>query len=167
MSVSRFALELGPELIPEFGDGVLRGRVTIGEFSEGFATSICHWSARDYLEQWVRAAACLAAGGEAATFVTNMVDPAVAEARAMLWTCYRVDGGEVAFRNTFAAISDFVSEPETRIALRPEHWIPPRDAHAEGGLRVSEWTLDGADLSIDLRIVFPTVRVPWPASALR
>src|SRR5256885_8091835 len=54
---------------------VIRGQITIGEFSEVFESSLSYWSQTEYEQQWLAAAKRIKDGQSTSAFIVNMYDP--------------------------------------------------------------------------------------------
>jgi hypothetical protein len=62
----------GPAI--EFGEPSVRGRITLGTFSEVFVSPLVYWSVDDYKNHWLQAAKYLLAGHDKTLFFTTMYD---------------------------------------------------------------------------------------------
>jgi hypothetical protein len=113
---------------------VLRGRTTIGDFTETFLAPLDFWNREDYERQWMEAARRLLDGADRTGFFT--------EARWRWWTMW-LEGDEV-------IVHEQILVPEALIEpldpTDPYHQIGVRRAHSEDGEPISEWRLAVSDI---------------------
>jgi hypothetical protein len=125
---------------------VLRGRITLGGFSEGFESSLSFWSRIDYEQQWVRAARHLEAGALASAFITDCYDPATAN-YIVWWPVWR-NSELLVFQNQLC----FLAKLEARLnVLDPALPVGRWESANEDGAMVSEWAIDQGAVTSWLR----------------
>jgi len=74
----------------ERNERVLRGRITLGDFSEEFESSLSYWAQADYEQQWLEAAGRIKAGQTNSAFIVDMYDPSKTPF-IMWWPIWRTD----------------------------------------------------------------------------
>jgi CdiI N-terminal domain len=124
---------------PEQQDGAgwvgLRGRATLGAYTEEFLAPLGPWTRADYEKQWVEAASRVLGPAARAAFFTA--------AFRFWWAMWRE--GEVIFVH-----EEFLT-PErlagvTEYSAAPYHLIEDRRTHSEDGKPISEWQISVGDV---------------------
>jgi hypothetical protein len=113
----------------------LRGRTTLGAYTEEFLAPFGHWKRADYERQWVEAARrVLGPAGRAAFFTA---------AFRFWWAMWRE--GDVIF------VHEELLTPERMAGVVddgsvPYHLIENRRTHDEDGMPISEWQISAEDV---------------------
>jgi hypothetical protein len=126
------------ESLAEFlGEGAwgLRGRITLGEYTEEFVALLRTWTRADYERHWVQAARRMADGADRTAFFTSAYE--------FRWTLWRV-GERVVAQEHFLTAEHF-PEPFDPDDLYTH--IQDRRTRTDDGAAISEWTLDLAGVA--------------------
>ena len=121
------------------GVPVMRGQITLDDFSEQFLSPLTTWTASDYEASWIASARRLAAGKPRVGFLTA-VD--VDEVIAFCWQAWRV-GNDVVFQETML-LPDRLTEPLRRDL--PDVHVGDRRTENADGEPVSEWLVSLVDI---------------------
>lgn len=126
-----------PERQDEDGEGWdgLRGRITLGAYTEGFIAPLGYWSRADYERQWVEAAGRILGQAARGAFCT---DPF-----RFWWTMWR-KGEAILVHEEFLTPERLAQV--TDYAAVPYHLIEDSPKHSEDGELISEWQIKVADV---------------------
>jgi CdiI N-terminal domain len=113
----------------------LRGRTTLGDYTEEFLAPLDHWSRSDYERQWFEAANRVLGEAARAAFFTA--------AFRFWWTMWR--------ESEVILVHEELLTPErlahvTDYGVVPYHLIEDRRTHSEDGAPISEWQITVADV---------------------
>ena len=136
-----FAIEVISSPHVEFGEPVVRGRITLGEFEEEFVAPLVFWSAEDYRRQWREAAELILRGTGKTCFVVAM-RASPADGAIFFWSAYKF-GSAVYFQHQLL-LPETVSgnfDPSNPFAQ-----IGERQVRSETGERISEWQVSWEDI---------------------
>jgi hypothetical protein len=135
-----FAIELLEQDGPP--EDSIRGRITVGAFTEEFEASLTFWTADDYRASW-RAALSVLAGGETTVscLVSSITDPATSNF-VFCWPLYR-DGDDVYVQSSLIFLDEISGKFDP---ARPWLFVQPRSTVDEDGNRISEWHTDIASI---------------------
>jgi hypothetical protein len=133
-----FAIELLEQEGPS-GDSI-RGRITVGAFTEDFEASLTFWNPDDYRASWRSALSVLAAAETATScLVSSITDPATSNF-VFCWPLYR-DGDDVYVQRSLIFLDELPGEFDP---TRPWLFVQPRSTVDEDGNHISEWHTDMA-----------------------
>lgn len=124
-----------------YGEQCLRGRITIGEFSETLHIPIEVWGIENYFKQWKEALVAFSSGAPHSYLVTGMRDLAVSGFIEM-WVLYR-ECDNVVFQNQIISC-DYEN---TFTGANFNDFIEPREQFTDEGEKVSEWILPCSAIS--------------------
>lgn len=116
---------------------VVRGRITLGDFSEEFESSLSYWNQADYEQQWLEAAKRIETGQTKSAFIVDMYDPSKVPF-IIWWPVWRVDrivfvhNQLLLFKNLALAFD----------STNPYVHIGDRAIVNEEGEAISEWQVD-------------------------
>ncbi|HEV8482165.1 MAG TPA: hypothetical protein VGV87_01295 [Blastocatellia bacterium] len=125
----------------ERDERVLRGRITLGDFSEEFESSLSYWAQADYEHQWLEAAGRIKAGQTKSAFIVDMYDPSKTPF-IMRWPIWRrdktilVQNRLLLFKNLTVAFK----------ATNPYIHIGERATKNDDGEAISEWQVSLKDI---------------------
>jgi hypothetical protein len=113
----------------------LRGRITLGDYTEEFIAPQGHWNRAAYELQWLEAASRVLGPAGRAGFFTS--------AFRFWWAMWRE--GEVVFvHEEFLTPERLAGVADGSVA--PYHLIEDRRTHSEAGMPISEWQISVADI---------------------
>jgi hypothetical protein len=141
-----FAIEFLGEPHIEFNESAIRGRITLGEFSEEFVASLAFWTVDDYRKQWRNAAERIVNGEARSCFVASMRE-SPNDGAIFLWTAYKL-ADTVYFQHNLL-LSETVKgtfEPSNIYAQ-----VEERQIKTEDGSQISEWRILVSDVACWLR----------------
>lgn len=133
----RFISDEGESLAEFLGEGAwgLRGRITLGEYTEEFVALLRTWTRADYERHWMEAARRMVDGADRTAFFTSAYE--------FRWTLWRV-GDRVVAQEHFLTAEHF-PEPFDPDDLYTH--IQDRRTRTDDGTAFSEWTLDLAGVA--------------------
>lgn len=99
-----FNIEFISEPVVEFDETSVRGRITLGTFSEIFLSPLVYWSVEDYKRHWLQAANYLLEGHDKTVFFTTMYDPSYANF-LFAWPMWRF-GEQIRVQNQMMLIDE-------------------------------------------------------------
>lgn len=143
-----FAIEFIGEPSIEFNELSIRGRITLGEFSEEFATPLVFWTVDDYRKQWRCAAEQIVNGNARSYFATSMRE-SPSDGAMFLWTAYRLVD-TVCFQHKLLILET------VKGAFEPSNihtQVDERQTESEDGYRISEWQITLEEVACWLRII--------------
>jgi hypothetical protein len=134
-----FAIELlGQDPVSE----TARGRITLGEFTEGFEADLTYWGVEDYRRSWLAALSVLETGpGATSCLVSSITDPASSNF-VFCWPLYRA-GDDVFVQNALVFLDELTVPFDP---ARPWLSVQPRATVDEDGNRISEWRTEMAGI---------------------
>ncbi|MDQ3748253.1 MAG: hypothetical protein M3367_04430 [Acidobacteriota bacterium] len=84
-----FAIEFVGKPQIEFNEPAIRGRITLGDFSEEFVAPLVFWTLDDYRKQWRDAAERIVNGEARSCFAASMRE-SLDDGAIFLWTAYKL-----------------------------------------------------------------------------
>lgn len=125
----------------ERNERVLRGRITLGDFSEEFESSLSYWAQADYEQQWLEAARRIKAGQTKSAFIVDMYNPSKTPF-IMWWPIWRRDN-TILVQNQLLLFRNLTVAYES---TNPYIHIGERTTKNENGEAISEWQLTLKDI---------------------
>lgn len=118
-----------------------RGLLSIGDWSEGFHSSLYLWTKSDYERQWRQAIRELLSGAAKAALITEFLTPDVSS-HLVWWPMYRKDE-TIYIQNHLLFFEDLTkpSSPDSPLSSLRDREITSKD-----GDLISEWTLPVSEL---------------------
>ena len=126
----------------EFGELAVRGRITLGDFSEEFVAPLVFWTADDYERQWHEAAERILNGFERSCFVAAMRESPL-DGAIFLWPAYRI--GDAVYVQHKLLPSELVKDNFD--TLNPYAQVDKRRTLSEDGKPISEWRVTAGDMA--------------------
>ena len=141
-----FAIEFVCEPHIEFNEPAIRGRITLGEFSEEFVAPLVFWSVDDYRKQWRDAAERIVNGEACSCFAASMRE-SPDDGAIFLWTAYKLaDSVYFQHKLLLSETAEGAFEPSNIYAQ-----IDERQTKTENGSQISEWRVSVSDVACWLR----------------
>jgi hypothetical protein len=141
-----FAIEFVGKSQIEFNEPAIRGRITLGDFSEEFVSPLVFWTVDDYRKQWRDAAERIVNGEARSCFAATMRE-SPEDGAIFLWTAYRL-ADTVYFQHKLLL-------PETVTdTFEPSNiytQVDKRQTETEDGYRISEWQVSVKEIACYLR----------------
>lgn len=136
-----FAIEFVGKPQIEFNESAVRGRITLGDFSEEFVAPLIFWTVDDYLKQWREAANRLLDGHDRSCFVASMRE-SLSDGAVFIWTAYKF-ADTVYFQHNLLLTETVkgIFEPSN-----PYAQVNERETETEEGERISEWRVSLNDI---------------------
>jgi len=126
----------------EFNEPAVRGRITLGDFSEEFITSLVFWTVDDYQKQWREATERLLDGHDRSCFVASMRE-SLSDGAVFLWTAYKL-AGNVFFQHKLLLLETVKGNFEPS---NPYAQVDKRQTKTEEGQQISEWRVLVSDVA--------------------
>lgn len=117
------------------------GEISIGDFHEGFESTLTFWSKSDYERQWLDGIRRASEKGLDSCLMVSQYDPREANFLEC-WLLY-IESDVCIFRNQLLLL-DQLALPFS--LLDPYSSIPPYEKYTEGGEEISEWRLSTNEL---------------------
>lgn len=132
-----FAIEIlstdPPAAMPDAQGGT--GRITIGDFSEGFFASLTYWDIDEYERSWAASVRHALASEEAdSVLITSITEPSTSNF-VFSWPLHR--RGDVVYVQNAIIFLDELSTPFD--PRQPWLSVNPRETVTEDGDHISEW----------------------------
>jgi hypothetical protein len=125
----------------ERNEVVIRGQITLGEFSEAFEASLSYWLPSDYEQHWLEAARRIADGHAESAIITNMYDPSNS-AFIVWWPMWRIN--QTIYVHNQLLFLDRLSSVLS--PSDPYMHIGERYVQNEEGEKISEWQIGMEDI---------------------
>ena len=137
-----FAIEFVGNPQIEFNEPAIRGRITLGDFSEEFIAPLVFWSVDDYRKQWREAAQRILDGHDRSCFVASMHE-SLSDGAVFLWTAYKL-ADNVFFQHKLLILETVKGnfEPSNLYAQ-----VDERETETEEGQQISEWRMLVSDIA--------------------
>ena len=126
----------------EFSELAVRGRITLGKFSEDFVAPLAFWAVNDYRWQWHEAAERILSGRERSCFVAAMRESPL-DGAVFLWPAYK-DGTSVYIQHKVLLPENVKGSFDPS---NPYAQIDERRIVAEEGEMISEWEVSVGDIA--------------------
>jgi CdiI N-terminal domain len=123
-----------PSWSTERNELILRGRITLGDFSEAFESSLSYWSQADYELQWLAAAKRIERGETNSAFIVDMYDPNKVPF-LIWWPIWRREK-RIYIHNQLLLFKNLLVDFDT---TNPYIHIGERRTKSEDGEIISEW----------------------------
>jgi hypothetical protein len=120
---------------------IIRGRITLGDFSEEFESSLSFWSQADYEQHWLEAASRIETGQTKSAFIVDMYDPSITPF-IMWWPIWRRD-------QTIHVHNQILLFKNLTVAFDPTNpyvHIGDHTTKNEDGEAISEWQVSLKDI---------------------
>ena len=137
-----FAIEFVGKPQIEFNELAIRGRITLGDFSEEFVAPLVFWTVDDYRKQWREAAERILDGHDRSCFVGSMRE-SLSDGAVFLWTAYRL-ADNVFFQHKLLLLETVKGKFQT---LNPYAQVDERQTETEEGQQISEWRVLVSDVA--------------------
>ncbi|KJH72403.1 hypothetical protein [Aliterella atlantica] len=142
-----FAIEFVGQPCIEFNQPAIRGRITLGDFSEEFVAPLVFWTVDDYQKQWREAAERIVAGEARSCFAASIRE-SPDDGAIFIWTAYKL-ADTVHFQHKLLL-------PETvKGTFEPLNiyaQVDERQTKTEDGFQISEWQVTVKDVAYWLRV---------------
>jgi len=122
-------------------ESVQPGRLVIGDYEEGFESSISFWSVQDYERSWRVSLERILRLASTSCLITSMYDPANANF-LVWWPLYR-EGDLVYIQNQILFLVDIRDDFNP---TNPYNHVPKRQVVNSDGDPISEWTASIRDI---------------------
>jgi hypothetical protein len=137
-----FAIEFVGKPQIEFDEPTVRGRITLGNFSEEFIAPLVFWTVDDYRKQWREAAERLSDGHDRSCFVASMRE-SLSDGTVFLWTAYKL-ADNVFFQHKLLLPETVKGNFEPS---NPYAQVDERQTETEEGQQISEWRVSISDVA--------------------
>ena len=125
-----------PNFVEESAAPSAHGLITIGNFKEGFYSSLLHWSRAQYEDQWSNAVRDLLNGSVRSALITNFLRPDAAS-NLEWWPMFRE--GEIVYLQNHLLFFDQLESPFSPAS--PVASLRDRETLNENGYPISEWSI--------------------------
>ena len=141
-----FGLEFISEPGSGFGEPAIRGRITLGEFSEEFIAPLVFWSPDDYRRQWAEAAERIVGGYDRTCFVQAMRE-SPRHGPMLLWAAYK--SGDLVHVQQKLLLEQTLNAEFDPANLYEQ--VNERETVDEECRAISEWVISVTEIALFLR----------------
>jgi CdiI N-terminal domain len=135
----RFSIEFLSEKYKEDKPAGQLGRITIGNFSEKFVSSLSDWNIETYTKHWIKSSARILYESDSTLYITNIVINSSTDYHLDWWVAYKI--GEMAFIQNQLIIPDTYAIANGFNSNNLYTYVRDREIYSDDGDKISEWVV--------------------------